>query len=213
VLQLRSVGPSSSPWEPSLALKNSMGHTFVKLQGWELIRPLALRSFTSLVPARVPSLRHSSEPWMRSSALKYSVPPTLVCEAGRELPEGLMSLTSYVLAASETAGDVSSNPRASGIARSTAICRACIRLAGISKAPLPCVPDPPLDGERSRPRRMPALPPMTGRSVGRYRQRSDAGASTATLPLSMYHYLRCGTAFPCLIRHAWPELRPVAFWI
>ena len=47
--------------EPSLAEKNSVPLTFVRLVGYELALP-GLMSLTSTVPAAVPSLFHSSRP-------------------------------------------------------------------------------------------------------------------------------------------------------
>ena len=57
-------------------------------------------SFTSTVPAAVPSLFQSSVPFVRSDALKYSVPLTFVRYEGYEEPEPVtMSFTSTVPAA------------------------------------------------------------------------------------------------------------------
>src|SRR4051812_22832358 len=64
---------SSKPWGPSLAEKNRVLPTAVRLRGQELVEP-GLRSEIMAVPAGVPSLRHSSSPWVASVALKYNAP-------------------------------------------------------------------------------------------------------------------------------------------
>ena len=62
---------------PSLAVKNSVPFTFVRLPGEEPALP-GLMSLTSTVPAAVPSLFHSSCPFAPSLAVKNSVPFTFV---------------------------------------------------------------------------------------------------------------------------------------
>ena len=56
-----SLFHSSSPVEPSSAVKNSVPFTFVRLLGSEPA-PLGMMSLTRTVPAAVPSLFHSSTP-------------------------------------------------------------------------------------------------------------------------------------------------------
>ena len=57
--------PSSLPCGTSLAAKKSVPVTAVRWNGAELPEP-RLMSLTSLVPAAVPSDRHSSQPLVRS---------------------------------------------------------------------------------------------------------------------------------------------------
>src|SRR5437899_369419 len=94
-----SVFHSSEPWKPSLAAKNKVPFTFVKLDGKDEYVPLPMSS-TSTVPASVPSLFQSSRPCVSSTALKNSVPLTLAKLTGSECcGPGLMSLTRTVPAA------------------------------------------------------------------------------------------------------------------
>ena len=72
-----SLFHSSRPFVPSLAEKNSVPFTFVRLTGPPELGP-GLMSFTSTVPAAVPSLFHSSSPFVPSLAAKKSVPFTFV---------------------------------------------------------------------------------------------------------------------------------------
>ena len=94
---------SSWPWITSLAEKKSVPLTFVREMDdpsrREPVGPGTM-SFTSAVPAAVPSLCHSSGPWVPSSALKKRSPLTLVSSDRYELlGPGLMSFTSAVPAA------------------------------------------------------------------------------------------------------------------
>src|SRR5437588_10720882 len=68
---------NSWPWVLSLAAKNSVPFTFVRLMGVEL-GVVELMSSTKLVPAGTPFERHNSRLWAASVAAKKSVPPTLV---------------------------------------------------------------------------------------------------------------------------------------
>jgi hypothetical protein len=72
---------NSRPWTPSSALKKSLPETLARAFGSE--PPLPGRMLrTSLVPARVPSVRQSSRPWMPSLSTKKSVQPTAVRSEG-----------------------------------------------------------------------------------------------------------------------------------
>src|SRR5262245_1203248 len=72
-----SLFHNSNPVKPSLAEKNSVPWTSVRLLGREL-SVLVLMSLTNTVPAAVPSHFHSSVPCAPSSAAKNSVPLTSV---------------------------------------------------------------------------------------------------------------------------------------
>ena len=57
-------------------MKNKVPLALMKSTGLELSTPGRM-SFTSTVPADVPSLFHGSRPLVGSLAVKYSVPPAL----------------------------------------------------------------------------------------------------------------------------------------
>ena len=107
---------------PLLAEKYTVVPSGTRLATLLLLEPGQM-SFTSTVPASVPSLFHSSAPMEPPSALKNSVDPAAVMPDGEEAPvPGLMSLTCTVPASVPSLFH-SSAPAASWSRKSRACCR------------------------------------------------------------------------------------------